>query len=206
MNAKIDTYLTKGCGRCSLAGTAACKVTAHREALTELRKVVLASGLKEELKWSQPCYTYENKNILLISAFKEYAAVAFFKGSLLKDDRNLLKAPGENSQAVRQVRFTSGAEVTAISSILQDYINEAIGLEKQGKKVAFSKEPQPLPAELKTRFEEDSAFKAAFEALTPGRQRGYILHFSQPKQSKTLEGRIVKHRDRILEGKGMHDK
>ncbi|NJB72257.1 uncharacterized protein YdeI (YjbR/CyaY-like superfamily) [Saonia flava] len=206
MNHKVDIYLEEGCGRCSLYRTPECKVHTWQEELKLLRKIVLDCGLQEEYKWSQPCYTYKNGNILLVTAFKEYATIAFFKGSLLKDSHDILTAPGENSQAVRQARFTNVKDIIKIEPILKSYIYEALEVEKSGLKVTFKKNPEPLPEELEGKFSELPEFKSAFEALTPGRKRGYILHFSQPKQSKTRESRIEKNIERILNGKGFHDR
>ncbi len=205
MNPKVDIYLIDGCGRCKLYQTPQCKVRSWTEELKQLRRIVLDCGLEEEFKWSQPCYTFRNKNILLVTAFKEFAALALFKGALLKDSHNILVAPGESSQAVRQVRVTSVHDIIEMEPILRAYIQEAIEVEKSGLKVNFKKNPEPLPEELKGKFVELPDLKLAFEALTAGRQRGYILHFSQPKQSKTKVSRIEKCITRILNGKGLTD-
>lgn len=206
LNPKIDNYLSAGCGRCDKVGTPACKVNTWREELTALRAIALDCGLTEELKWSMPCYTHENNNIVLISAFKDYCALTYFKGVLLKDPENILIAQTKNVQAARQVRFTSVAEVTALAPILKDYIQEAIEVEKSDLEVPRKKtEDFDMPEELQILFDEDPAFRQAFEALTPGRQRGYLLHFSGAKQSKTRVSRIEKHMPRIFEGLGMHD-
>lgn len=207
MNPKVNAYLADGCGRCKLGGTPECKVHKWPEELERLRKLALDCGLTEELKWGQPCYTYQNKNILIVSAFKQYAALSFFKGSLLKDTGNILTAPGENSQAGRQIRFTGVQEIVEKESVLKAYIYEAIEVEKAGLKVKFKKTSEyQMPEELTKMLEDNPAFKAAFEALTPGRQRGYILHFSQPKQSKTRVSRIEKCMPKIFEGKGWNDR
>lgn len=161
--------------------------------------------LTEEYKWSQPCYTYNGNNVVIVTAFKEYAALSFFKGSLLKDPESILVAPGKNSQSARQIRFTELEEITDKEPIIKDYVLKAIAIEKAGRKVTFKKNPEPLPDELVETFEKDEDLKVAFEALTPGRKRGYIIHFSQPKQSKTRMSRIEKCRDKILKGEGMHD-
>ena len=206
MNNKVDIYLTEGCGRCSLYRTPQCKVHTWPEELKHLRRIVLECGLNEAYKWSQPCYTYQGSNILIVTAFKEFAALAFFKGSLLTDPKGILVAPGENSQAARQVRFTSSKDILEKESILKTYIFEAIEIEKAGLKVNFKMDLDPIPHELQSKFDESPDFKTAFEALTKGRQRGYILHFSQPKQSKTRESRIEKCMDRIINGKGLNDR
>lgn len=206
MNPKVDTYLEDGCGRCSLYKTPQCKVNSWPEELKLLRRIVLDCGLTEEFKWKQPCYTWNGNNVLLVTAFKEYVAVAFFKGSLLKDTNNLLAKPGENSQAARQFRFTNVADIRKLEAEIKAYIYEAIEVEKAGLKVSFKKEAEPLPEELLIKFSEMPELKAAFEALTPGRQRGYLLFFSAPKQSKTRETRIEKHIPDILNGKGINDR
>ena len=206
MNHQVDLYLEEGCGRCSFYKTPNCKVHRWPEELKQLRRIVLECGLQEEFKWSQPCYTYKNKNILLVSAFKEYAAVAFFKGSLLKDPYHILVAPGNNSQAARQARFTNVEDILEKELVLKATIDEAIDLEKAGLKVDFKKKPEPIPGELQQKFNEIPELKAAFEALTPGRQRGYILYFTQPKQSTTRMSRIDKSLEKIFSGKGINDR
>jgi uncharacterized protein YdeI (YjbR/CyaY-like superfamily) len=206
MNEKVDLYLEEGCGRCSFYRTPQCKVHSWTEELRELRRIVLSCGLEEAYKWSQPCYTYGNSNIVLVTAFREYAALAFFKGTLLQDPEGILVAPGEHSQSARQVRFTQVSEIRQMEAVLKAYIYEAIEAEKAGLAVEFRKEPEPVPEELQKKFDEMPALKNAFETLTPGRQRGYILYFSQPKQSKTRESRIEKYLEKILQGKGINDR
>ena len=192
MNPKIDAFI----GRAKQ----------WREEFEKLRAISLASGLTEELKWGKPCYTFETTNVLIIQGFKEYCALMFCKGSLLKDAKRILKAPGENSQAARQARFTTVGEIVALERTLKAYIQEAIAAEKGGLKVAYKKITEhKLPAELQTAFEKDPTFKAAFRALTPGRQRGYLLHFSGAKQSATRMARIEKCAPQILQGKGLND-
>jgi uncharacterized protein YdeI (YjbR/CyaY-like superfamily) len=171
-----------------------------------LRAIVLECGLTEELKWGVPCYTYENKNILLVSAFKEYCVSSFFKGVLLKDLHNILEKPGPHSQSDRVIKFTSVQRINELEEVLKAYIFEAIEVEKAGLRVEFKKSPEPIPDELQQKLDEDLFFKTAFEELTPGRQRGYIIYFSQPKQSKTRVARIEKNVPRILNGDGLHDK
>lgn len=205
MNTKVDLYLEDGCGRCSLYQTPECKVHAWQEELTHLRRLVLECGLSEEFKWSQPCYTYNGNNVLLVTAFKDFATLSFFKGALLKDPEKLLVAPGENSQATRLFRFTDTQQISNQTTIIKQYIYEAIEVEKAGLKVTFKKQPEPIPEELEEQFNLHSTLKKAFENLTPGRQRGYILHFSQPKQSKTRKARIEKYIPQILKGQGIHD-
>ncbi len=207
MNPKVDQYLIDGCGRCPLGGTPQCKVNDWREELELLREIVLDCGLTEELKWSVPCYTFQKKNILIVSALKDYASVSFFKGSLLQDTEGLLVAPGKNTQAARLIKFTSRQKITEWEQVLKRYIFEAIEVEKAGLQVDFKKKKELVyPAELQEKMSTDAAFAAAFDALTPGRQRGYVLYFSSAKQSKTRESRIDKYIPWILEGKGMHDR
>ena len=207
MNPKVDLYLAEGCGRCPLGGTPRCKVRKWPELLETLREILLDSGLEEELKWGVPCYTFQKRNILLMSAFKEYSAISFFKGSLLKDTRGVFMKPGENSQATRQLRFTDVQEAIRMEPILKAYIREAIEVEKAGLKVPFKKVSEfPVPEEFQIRLDELPALRTAFYALTPGRQRGYLLYFSQAKQSKTREARIEKWIPQIFEGKGLNDR
>ena len=205
MNPEVDAYFIDGCGRCDLYATPQCKVNTWAKELKLLRHLVLGSGLTEELKWSQPCYTHNGKNILLVTAFKEFCCISFFKGVLLKDEHQLLEAPGENSQSVRFMKFTNVNDIKAYETYIKAYIFEAIDVEKAGLKVAFKKEPEPIPEELLEVFKATPELKTAFEALTPGRQRCYILHFSQAKQSKTRMARIQKYIPKIVAGKGFHD-
>lgn len=206
MNPKVDNYLAEGCGRCAFVGTPQCKVNTWREELVRLRTIVLSSGLTEELKWSQPCYTFQNSNILMVTAFREYAVISFFKGALLKDEAGILHKPGENSQATRMIRVTSVGEIEKLEPQIKAYIFEALEVEKAGLKVDFkAKTKLVYPEELQSIFNEMPALKTAFEELTPGRQRGYLLYFSQPKQSLTRESRIKKYIPQILGGKGLND-
>lgn len=201
----VDTYLEQGCGRCPLGGTPDCKVHRWTEELTLLRSIVLDCGLTEEIKWSVPCYTYQGGNVLIVGAFKEYCSISFFKGALLEDAAFILEKPGENTQAGRLIRFTGVDEIRELESNVKAHIHEAIEVEKSGLEVEYKRNPEPIPDELQAKFDEDPYFRAAFEALTPGRQRGYILFVSGAKQSKTRSARIEKHMERILEGKGLHD-
>ncbi len=192
--------------RCPYGGTPDCKVHRWTRELELLREIVLECGLVEELKWGAPCYTHGGKNVLMVSALRSYCCISFFKGSLLKDSKNLLEKPGEHSQAARLFKFTNLERIKEIMSDITAYIYEAIEIEKLGLKVEFKENPEPIPEELEAKFVEDPIFKTAFEALTPGRQRGYILYFSRPKQSKTRESRIEKYMPNILNGIGLHDK
>jgi uncharacterized protein YdeI (YjbR/CyaY-like superfamily) len=177
-----------------------------QEEFAKLRTVVLACQLTEELKWGQPCYTFEGKNIVLIHGFKEYCALLFFKGALLKDADGILVQQTENVQAGRQIRFTSVREIVQMEPVLKTYIREAIEVEKAGLKVNLKKTSDfKIPEEFQRKLDEMPALKAAFEALTPGRQRGYLFYFSSAKQAKTRESRVEKCRERILDGKGLDD-
>lgn len=172
----------------------------------QLRIIVLDCGLTEELKWRHPCYTLNDSNIVLIHAFKDYCALLFIKGALLHDTHGILIQQTENVQAGRQIRFSNIQEIVAMEPILKAYIYEAIEVEKAGLEVNFKKnEEYVIPNELENKFDEIPALKTAFCALTPGRQRAYILHFSEPKQSKTRESRIEKWLPQILNGKGLND-
>ncbi len=203
MNPKVDLYLADGCGRCALYATPQCKVIPWQKELAALRAIVLDCGLTEELKWGVPCYTFQDGNIAIVSAFKAYCSISFFKGVLLQDVHGILVQQGEHSQAARLIKFTNIQQILAQESILKTYIYEAIEVEKAGLKVEFKKNPEPIPEEFQRIMDENPALKTAFEALTPGRQRGYILHFSQPKQAKSREARIEKCVARIMEGKGL---
>ncbi len=206
LNPLVDNYLDVGCGRCPLVGTPACKVKTWKAELVKLREIVLATGLTEELKWKQPCYTFEGSNILMVSAFNDYAFISFFKGVLMKDPNDLLVAPTENIQSARQIRFTDIRQVVAQEAVLKAYIAEAIAVEKSGAKIEPKKTSDfEIPEELQAKFAEDPVFETAFEALTPGRQRGYLLYFAGAKQSATRASRIEKAMPKIFEGKGWNE-
>lgn len=172
----------------------------------KLRSIVLECGLTEELKWGTPCYTSGKSNIVLIHAFKEYCALLFFKGALLHDTHGILIQQTENVQAARQIRFTRLSEINKLRTTLKAYIYEAIEVEKAGLKVALKKtEAYAVPEEFQKQLNKKPALKKAFEALTPGRQRGYLLYFSSAKQSQTREQRIEKYIPQIMKGKGLND-
>jgi uncharacterized protein YdeI (YjbR/CyaY-like superfamily) len=172
----------------------------------KLRTIVLDCGLTEELKWGCPCYQFEKTNIVLIHVFKEYCALLFFKGALLADPNGILVQQTENVQAARQIRFTNLQEIVKMKTILKAYIYEAIEVEKAGLQVKLKKTSEfNMPEEFQKKLNKNKALKTAFEALTPGRQRAYLLHFSSPKQSTTRESRIEKCMQQILDGKGLND-
>ncbi|OYU83694.1 MAG: hypothetical protein CFE24_10230 [Flavobacterium sp. BFFFF2] len=205
MNPQVDQYLINGCMRCPLGATPQCKVHPWKEVLIALRQIVLASGLTEEVKWGVPCYTFEGKNVVLISAFKEYVCLSFLNGSLLNDDKKVLVKQGAHSQVARIIKFTSFEAVSQLASIIEKYLVEAISIEKSGQKIAVTDTELLIPEELTHEFNMDLAFKMAFEALTPGRQRGYLIHFTQAKNSQTISNRIAKNKPDIMKGIGMGD-
>lgn len=193
MNPKVDEFLGKA--------------KKWKEEYEKLRNIVLDCELTEDFKWKHPCYTFEKKNIVLIHGFKEYCALLFHKGALLKDPRGILIQQTENVQAARQIRFTNVQKIEEMKAILKSYILEAVNIEKAGLKVDFKKhEEYIIPEELQNQFAENPALKTAFEALTPGRQRAYIHYFSTPKKSITRESRVKKYIPQILNGKGLNDK
>lgn len=192
MNPKVDFYFSKN--------------EKWQKEIEKLRTIVLDCQLNEELKWGVPCYTFQKSNIVLIHVFKEYCAVLFFKGALLNDANGILVQQTENVQSARQIRFTNLQEIIDLEPVLKTYIYEAIEVEKAGLKVELKKTTEfSVPEEFQTRLNEDHNLKTAFHALTPGRQRGYLLHFSAAKQSKTRESRIEKSIPQILNGKGLDD-
>lgn len=182
------------------------KDTKWQDEYTALRTIVLECELKEELKWGCPCYTLNDSNVVLIHGFKDYCALLFMKGSLMKDDKGILIQQTANVQDRRQLRFTTLAEIKKLKKVIKEYIQEAIKIEKSGAKIEFKKtEEFDMPDEFKAVLKEMPDVNAAFKALTPGRQRGYLLHFSAAKQSKTREARIAKYLSKILQGKGLDD-
>ena len=182
------------------------KAKQWQEEYRELRTIILDCDLTEELKWGVPCYTFEKKNVVLIHGFREYCAVLFVKGVLLKDVKGILIQQTENVQSARQIRFTNVREIVKMKSILKAYVKEAIEVEKSGLKVELKKTSDyKIPREFQTKLDEMPALKEAFYALTPGRQRAYIFYFSQPKLSKTREARVEKYIDLILDGIGLND-
>jgi uncharacterized protein YdeI (YjbR/CyaY-like superfamily) len=191
-NPKVDFYFSKA--------------EKWKEEYELLRMIILDCGLTEELKWGCPCYIFQESNIVLIHGFKEYCALLFMKGALLKDEKGILIQQTENVQSARQIRFTSAREITKMKTTLKAYIYEAIEVEKAGLKVDLKKpEEFKMAEEFKNKLDKHPALKIAFDSLTPGRQRAYLLHFSQPKQSKTRESRVEKYMPQILNGKGLND-
>ncbi len=206
MNPLVDQYLLEGCGRCKLAGTPKCKVHHWTAPLIELRRIVLSGGFTEERKWGMPTYTWNGKNVIILAAFKENCVISFLKGALLTDPKNLLVVPGENSQSTSFIRFTDIKQVLKLETAIKTFLKEAKLIEESGKKVITKKaDEMEIPDELNTAFKKQPSLKKAFYALTPGRQRGYILHFTGAKQSATRVSRIEKCVPRILEGKGIQD-
>jgi len=177
-----------------------------QEEILNLRLIALSTGLKEELKWGCPCYTLDGNNVFLIHVFKEYCAYLLFKGAIMTDDYNILVHQSKNVQSARQIRFTNLKEITSQSKIIKSYLLQAIEIERSGLKVELKKtEEYDVPSEFQDKLDAIPKLKKAFEALTPGRRRGYLLFFSAPKQSKTREARIEKSIPRIMEGKGVND-
>jgi uncharacterized protein YdeI (YjbR/CyaY-like superfamily) len=190
---KIDAYLQRN--------------DRWREEMSALRAIALDCGLTEELKWGVPCYTFEKKNIVVIHGFKEYCGLLFFKGALLKDAKKILIQQTENTQSARQARFTNVEEIVKLQRMLKAYIREAIDAERAGLKVELKKTAEyRIPDEFQARLDASPALRTAFEALTPGRQRAYLLHFSAAKQSKTRAARVEKFIPQILDGKGLDDR
>ena len=192
MNPKVDWFFDKA--------------TKWQKEFEKLRAIILDCGLIEELKWGQPCYTFQNTNIVLMHGFKEYCALLFFKGALLNDPNGILIQQTKNVQSARQIRFTNAKEIVKMEKILKSYVYEAIEVERAGLKVKLKKTSEfKVPEEFQKRLDKSTALKKAFDALTPGRQRAYIFYFSQAKQSKTREARVEKYLKQILNGKGLDD-
>tara|TARA_R110002049_G_scaffold993_11_gene7300 strand:- start:86123 stop:86764 length:642 start_codon:yes stop_codon:yes gene_type:complete len=192
MNPEVDTYLDN--------------LDKWQKELTRLRQIIATCGLTEAYKWMHPCYTYNKKNVLLIHEFKDYCAILFHKGALLHDSNTILVQQTESTQSARQIRFTDISEIEKLEPVIKAYIFEAIEVEKAGLKIKKKKTSDfEIPKELKQKFKENPDLENAFKNLTEGRQRGYLLHFSKPKQSKTRTSRIIENTDRIFKGKGLND-
>ena len=191
-NPKVDAYVSRR--------------DSWQEEFTRLRRILLDTGLTEDLKWGEPCYTLDGANIVLIHGFKDYCALLFFKGALMSDTAGVLIQQTKNVQAARQIRFTSADQISGMENVLKAYVAEAAEIERSGAKMDFKgTEEFAVPEEFQARIDSTPALKSAFEALTPGRQRAYLLHFAQPKQAKTREARIDKAMPQILAGKGLND-
>jgi len=192
MNPEVDAYLSK--------------VKKWQEEMEKLRAILLDCQLTEAFKWGKPCYMFQDENVVIIQGFKEYCALLFVKGALLQDANGILVKPGENTQAGRQIRFTSVREIVEMESVVRTYIHEAIEVERAGLKVEFKKATElTIPEEFQQKLDDAPALKTAFDALTPGRQKAYIYYFCAPKQSKTRESRVEKCVPQILNGKGLDD-
>jgi uncharacterized protein YdeI (YjbR/CyaY-like superfamily) len=204
-NPLVEEYLNNGCMRCKFGGTPSCKVHLWPKELDLLRRIALDTNLKEEIKWGIPVYTHRGKNIISVSAMKDAAILGFFKGALLKDKYQVLHQQGR-IQLGRIMRFTQLETIKEQEILLKEYIQEAIHIEESGQKIIPSTNAEPIPIELEHVFQQDPLLKKAFFSLTPGRQRGYVLHFSQPKQSETRRKRIEKYKEQIMNGIGLHDR
>lgn len=191
MNSQVDGYLTRA--------------KQWRQEMAALRRISLECRLTEELKWGKPCYSFQKSNVVIIQGFKEFVALLFCKGALLKDPEGILEKPGQNTQGARRIPFTTLREIVQLERVLKSHIHEAIEAEKAGLEVTYRKNPEPVPEELQRKLDEVPALKRAFAALTPGRQRGYILYFSAAKQSRTRQSRVEKCIRQILAGKGLND-
>ncbi|MGV2099509.1 YdeI/OmpD-associated family protein [Rhizobium sp. 21-4511-3d] len=191
-NPKVDAYFSRR--------------DSWQEEFTRLRRILLDTGLSEDLKWGEPCYTLNGANIVLIHGFKDYCALLFFKGALMTDTARVLIQQTKNVQAARQIRFTNADEISGMENVLKAYVAEAAEIERSGAKIDFKGTDEfAVPEEFQAKIDSTPSLKTAFEALTPGRQRAYLLHFAQPKQAKTRESRIEKAMPQILAGKGLND-
>jgi uncharacterized protein YdeI (YjbR/CyaY-like superfamily) len=204
-NPQIDQFLVEGCMRCSLGATPACKVLLWTDILEFFRQLILETELQEERKWGVPTYTIKGKNVVMLGVFKDSCVLSFIKGQLLPDPKGLLALPGPNSREGRILRFTQLNQATLLENDIRNFLQEAIQVERSGKKSETAPPPQVLPDELLQKFAEHPGLEPAFFALTPGRQRGYLIHFSGAKQSPTRLSRIEKCIPNIFVGKGMMD-
>jgi uncharacterized protein YdeI (YjbR/CyaY-like superfamily) len=206
MTKDIDVFFSEGCGRCALFATPACKVHTWKKELHLLRQVLNECGLEETMKWGSPCYTFQKKNIVNIGALKNHCALGFFKGTLLADPHKLLEKAGEESQSAMYLRFTDTKQIVEANAHIRAYVFEAIEIEKSGAKVQFKKTTtKDYPEELTKYLDTHPTVRKAFDALSPGRQRGYVLYFNSAKQAATRLDRIEKSVPSILMGKGIHD-
>jgi uncharacterized protein YdeI (YjbR/CyaY-like superfamily) len=205
LNPKVDLFIADGCGRCDYYATDKCKVRSWQMELQHLRQIMLETGLVEDVKWGVPVYTHQGKNIVIVSALKDCVTFGFFKGVLLSDPKKILEQQGPSVQSARIIRFTAVDQIINLTDTIKEYVKEAVVIEESGVKVEFKKDLEPIPDELNDMFEGLPALRDAFYALTPGKQRGYIIHFSQPKQSASRINRIEKCIDKIMNGEGFHD-
>ena len=205
LNPKVDLFIADGCGRCDYYATDKCKVRSWQMELQHLRQIMLETGLVEDVKWGVPVYTHQDKNIVIVSALKDCVTFGFFKGVLLSDPKKILEQQGPSVQSARIIRFTAVDQIINLTDTIKEYVKEAVVIEESGVKVEFKKDLEPIPDELNDMFEDLPALRDAFYALTPGKQRGYIIHFSQPKQSASRISRIEKCIDKIMNGEGFHD-
>ena len=205
LNPKVDLFIADGCGRCDYYATDKCKVRSWQMELQHLRQIMLETGLVEDVKWGVPVYTHQDKNIVIVSALKDCVTFGFFKGVLLSDPKKILEQQGPSVQSARIIRFTAVDQIINLTDTVKEYVKEAVVIEESGVKVEFKKDLEPIPDELNDMFEDLPALRDAFYALTPGKQRGYIIHFSQPKQSASRINRIEKCIDKIMNGEGFHD-
>lgn len=204
-NTNVDSYLQEGCGRCDKFQTPECKVHLWTEPLLELRKILRATELHESMKWGQPCYSVDEGNVLLMTSFTDACALNFFQGAAFDDPEGLLEAPGPNSRYARYIKFRSLDDIETHREAVQNLIDQAIAFKKSGKKVPVSDEREPMPDELEERLESDADLKAAWDELTPGRQRSFILHVGGAKQAATRERRVEKCVPKIYAGKGFNE-
>lgn len=205
-NTSVDSYLREGCGRCERFQTPECKVLLWTKPLEALRKLVLSVGLQEEMKWGSPCYTLDGKNVVALASLNDFCSLSFFKGALLEDEEKLLVAPGPNSRHARYLKFTSLKEVTRRREATLRLLEEAIAVQKAGKKVPPRSGEEPLPEELAAHLASDAELEAAFAQLTPGRRRSHALYVSGAKQSKTRVVRAQRCAAKILAGKGWNER
>jgi uncharacterized protein YdeI (YjbR/CyaY-like superfamily) len=202
----VESYFADGCGRCDLYRTPQCKVHRWAEPLVALRALLQTTELSETMKWGSPCYTVDGTNVLMLTSYKDFCCLSFFRGALLTDPDGLLVPPGPNSQAGRLLKFTSIDDVHAQRDAALRFVEEAIALTRAGTKVAFAKNPEPMPEELQAALDADPTLQDAFDALTPGRQRSYILHVGGAKQAKTRVSRAGKVGPKIRSGKGFNER
>lgn len=200
-----EEYYQKGCGRCEKFATPLCKVNRWREELLQLRGILLGTGLKEEIKWGMPVFTFKGKNIVMLAAFKDYVALSFFYGAMLTDPHHLLEKPGEHTRQARLIRITKNTPIGTIKNHIVQFVNQSVKIVSEGKKPHKSAEMPPIPEELQQKFATVRGLKEAFEKLTPGRQRGYLIYFLSAKTPSARIRRIEKYIPKILAGKGLND-